>query len=696
MAHQYNIFDCETLKQGGFDFPIAEEYHYIKVGDATVNQLKSAGILPNKSYGNLSSHKPDGLIVCEKNTVQVLVEYKKPGEFSNFEDAFALIYNWYFNLAEKLNCNVICITDGEETYWFHSKSHQQLKDENGNVFCYRLDISRLTDNKMTIEDKEELARVISRFTKIGINGTIELESTLNPQELANNVWQKIWISTGKEPEKCLYNVVEIFIFKFLSDLGILEDDMSFDALFRTADKDKDYALRKYASLIRPKIKEMFPKGDDGTTIINGTIFVNEKGEANLSQSLLFYTVLKQFKDYGEEYGSFKYIDKNFKTRLYESFLRQSAGVSALGQYFTPRNVVKAIVKMANGNNLPTDAKICDPFCGVGGFLLEFINEYDVFKKQFEPKNNNIVPRCEIRGYDKGSDEKDDQRTIILAKANMLIYFSDLIVKHKGSTQTFAREVFNKVFHLVKTNLGTFGEQIYNHFDLILTNPPYVTNGVSTIKSEINAKGIKGMYANTGNGLEGLAVSWIINALKEGGSAFIVLPDGIMNRTSDKKLRDHILQKCIVNGIISLPNRTFFATPKQTYIVALTKKKENENIQTTPVFTFLISEIGETRDSKRFPLEQNDLIEMAIKFRQFMASPKDYVSDTKRCKLQDIRRFYDSNSWMIEKDWTEEERSSLGMDNEITEISEEDFIDKVSQAKDIITELFNLFNNGEYK
>lgn len=694
MAYQYNVFGSEALKQGGFDFPIANEYHYIKVGDATINQLKSAGILPNKPYGSLSSHKPDGLIMNEKNAVKVLVEYKKPGKFSNAKTALNLVYKWYFTLAEKLNCNVICISDGDDSYWFHTKSRKQITLDNGNILCYSLDVSKLTDNKLTTEEREELAKLIARFEQIGNDGKLKIEPTLNPQELANNVWQKIWISTGKEPEKCLYNVVEIFIFKFLSDLGILEDDMAFESLYKTAEKNRDYALNKYASLIRLHIKEMFPRGADGTTIINGTIFVNEKGEANLSQSLLFYTVLKQFKEYGDHYGSFKNIDRNFKTRLYESFLRQSAGVSALGQYFTPRNVVKAIVKMANGENLPANARICDPFCGVGGFLLEFINEYDDFKKQFEPVNGVIAPQCEINGYDKGSDEKDDQRTIILAKANMLIYLSDLIVKHKGSTRTFAEEAFNKVFRLVKTNLGTFGLREDRHYDLILTNPPYVTSGVSTIKSEINDKGLKGLYTKAGNGLEGLAVSWIINSLKEGGSAFIVLPDGIMNRTSDKKLRDYLLQKCVLNAIISLPNRTFFATPKQTYIVALTKKKENEGFQTTPVFTYLISEIGETRDSKRFPLEQNDLVDMAVKFRQFMASKKDYVSDTKRCKIQDIRRFYDFNSWMIEKDWTEEECKSLGMENEITEISEEDFKDKVCQVKDIINELYNMLNDGK--
>ncbi len=689
MTYKYNTSGCEALKQGGFDFDIAGGYHYIKVGDATVNQLKRAGILPSLSYGKLSSHKPDGLVIFEKNSVQVLVEYKKPGEFSNVIEAYKLIYKWYYELADKLKCNIICITDGVKTYWYHAKSKKQIKESDENLFSFLLDVSLLCNNTITLEGKEELKQIFERFLNINDEGVLEKEVVLNPQELANNVWQKIWISTGKEPEKCLYNVVEIFIFKFLSDLGILEDNLSFDSLYKDVEKGGDSALKRYASLIRKEIKEMFPKGADGTTILNGTIFVNENGEPNLSQSLLFNNVLKEFYNYAEKYGSFKNIDKNFKTRLYESFLRQSAGIAALGQYFTPRNVVRSIVRMVNGENLPEDSVICDPFCGVGGFLLEFVNENARFKNQYIPVNNHISPKFSLLGYDKGSDEKDDQRTIILAKANMLIYLSDLLAKHKNDTKIFAEEVFNKVFHLVKTNLGTFGLDCEEQYDLILTNPPYVTSGVSTIKSEIKDKGLDHIYASTGNGLEGLAISWIIHSLKKGGSAYIVIPDGIMNRTSDKKLRDYIIKECIINGIVSLPNRTFFATPKQTYILAITKKRDSNKRQDTPVFTYLISEIGETRDSKRFNLKQNDLDDMAVRFRQFMATKNDYNSDSDRCKIQDISRFIESSSWMIEKDWSEEERTKLGLDNEITEISEQDFIEKVKEASNILTNLYNL-------
>lgn len=51
------------------------------------------------------------------------------------------------------------------------------------------------------------------------------------------------------------------------------------------------------------------------------------------------------------------------------------------------------------------------------------------------------------------------------------------------------------------------------------------------------------------GIEGLFMEWIVRALKPGGKAFIVVPDGIMNRSNDKKLRNFILDEvCDSAGI----------------------------------------------------------------------------------------------------------------------------------------------------
>lgn len=683
----------EELNNGGFDFDIIDDYHYVKIGATNVSQLIKAGIVKGIKGDVLKQNKPDGLILHGKNIVKVLIEYKNSGIISNVEDAKNVISNWYYSLAKELKCNIICASDGNNYYYFNSDK-QLIQNDNANPVRYSLHLSEIANKSISKELAKEVIGFINMIEKTDNNGNIEKEKVLNPTDLANKVWQELFVHTGKEPEKCLYNVVEIFIFKFLSDIGILEDDMSFEYIYNMSLSDKERAIKRYAQNIRTEIKsEMFPKSlEDGTTIFNGTIFVNEVGEPVLAQKDLFANVLAIFKKYEKENGTFSKIDKTFKTRLYESFLRESAGISSLGQYFTPRNVVVSIINMINPDTIPYDAKICDPFCGVGGFVLELLNQIPKLKENFKPNNGKIKPDIELLGFDKGSDEKDDERTIILAKANMLIYFSDYLIKYKDCLAEFSNKAFNSVFHLLKTNLGTFELDKYkNYFDIILSNPPYVSSGTSSIKALINEKGLSEMYPSNGRGLEGLAIDWIINALKPNGKAFIVIPDGILCRQPDEKLRNNIIDKCIINAIISLPTRTFYATPKKTYILALTKKESIQE-QKTPVFTYLVSDIGEQRDKRRFEIEKNDLIEMSRLYRQFIALPNSFKSESVRCKLQKIDRFK-NQYWLIDKDWTDDERKELNIEPEYTEMPEEEFYNTLNDLSLYIDKLLKEVKNG---
>jgi type I restriction enzyme M protein len=60
------------------------------------------------------------------------------------------------------------------------------------------------------------------------NSQILSAKLIDPTPLATRLWQTIWVATGKSPMKYLYNVVELFIFKFLSDLRVLDEDISFN------------------------------------------------------------------------------------------------------------------------------------------------------------------------------------------------------------------------------------------------------------------------------------------------------------------------------------------------------------------------------------------------------------------------------------------------------------------------------------
>ncbi|MCD8214933.1 MAG: N-6 DNA methylase [Clostridiales bacterium] len=669
-------------------------YSYYRLGSTTLNQLKKAKII-NKQSKKLSDKKPDGLITLSGGVVKAVIEYKTPDELSTKAKITKAI-NQELEVAKFL-CKLLIVTDGTKTFWINALNGEEIK-KNGKNIPFVFDAERIVSGEITVEEKIDLENLIDQaeYSLTENENNIVEPEILDPTPLAKEVWQKIWINTGKEPEKCLYNVVEIFVFKFLSDIGVLKYYNNFNSVYERKERAGAFAaLTHYAADCRRTIKnDMFPKGDDGTTIFNGTIFVNEKGEANLSQAVLFADVLDCFQKYDEIHGSFKYVTKEFKTRLYETFLRQSAGVKNLGQYFTPRNVVQAMVKMSSANLLKNGARICDPFCGVGGFILETIIMNKNIFREFEPNNGIINPKIKIIGYDKGTDEKDDERTIILAKANMLIYFSDLLAKYhtKEHLHSFSNNAFNSVFHLIKSNLGTFEKIEDEKYDLILTNPPYVTNSSANIKksaSQLMTEHNKPYYSLKGRGVETLALEWIVKNLNDNGEAIIVVPDGLLTQ---KSIIAYLKRECQINAIISLPKNTFYATSKKTYIIAF-NKKPSHILQESPVFTYIVGEIGETRDTKRFTNDingeaiRNDLDECVKNYLLFKNGVMEFSSPrTKAYNWSDFSKF---STWLVDKNLSDEEKIKIGLLEPVNKVSENEFI---KELKTIGSEIENFIKS----
>ena len=210
--------------------------------------------------------------------------------------------------------------------------------------------------------------------------------------------------------------------------------------------------------------------------------------------------------------------------------------------------------------------------------------------------------------------------------------------------------------------------------------------------------LKKYFSVSAMGIEGLFMEWIIRALKPNGKAFIVVPDGIMNRSNDKKLRDFILEQCEIDAVISLPLNTFFTTNKKTYILALTKKAPvmvdgvpTLQRQTSPVFTYLCSEIGETRDVYRFDIDQNDLQVASDLFNMFKGAKTSFANTLnmigdKRCKISSIDDFYNGTHWCVERWWNHEERQALGIEEESKTIGVNDFRVLLADTINTLSEL----------
>ena len=624
------------------------KWDFYNIGSTTVRSLKGYGIIRNVDYGDVESKKLDALITQQKNVIAV-IEYKKPSEFKTQQQKDKAV-NQEIEVARKLGSKIIIATDTQETVWVNALTGQPITDFEG--------------NELTINFNPQSEKIVELIEKINDsineqNNAIKPKKLVNPTDLAKSIWQDVWAVSGATPENCLYTFVELFIFKYLSDLDVLEEPENFDYLMGLYSKrDNNFVLEYYANNIRPKIKTLFPESPlDRTTIINGTIFVSKDQKAVKGYSTTFRTVLEKF----QKYGKLEYVDYDFKSQLFESFLKESISKKNWGQFFTPLKVVRAIAEMAK-DEIKEGASICDPACGVGKFLLEpYATNIDRF---YSVQDNKLVPKITIHGYDKGFD-RDEQKTIILAKANMLIYFSDLIKENPGLTKEFAN-LFNDSFTL-KTNsiLGTLSDPVENQYDLILTNPPYVTSGSGNLKDEIKKDGeLINYYKVNAMGVEGLFMEWIVKSLKPGGKAFIVIPDGLLNRQNDRNLRRFLIDECFIDGVISLPLNTFFTTNKKTYILCLTKKTNKKEKQTDPVFTYLVSEIGETRDIYRFEIDQNDLNEAATLYSFFKGNKTSFakINTDKRCKIQPIEKFEEAidRSWLVDKWWSNEEKVALGM------------------------------------
>lgn len=693
------------------------KFEYFNLWNVTIQALAKNGIIPKKDYGDYNNKRPDGLLIdkSDKKNPKVIavIEYKDSKKFQNEKDVTEAVRQCN-NYAQVLWATFGVATDTNISIWINPKNNNKENDyidekwnERSFDFIRDDEQQKLSSNfhfhlqnqdqwdidKFTDEVKETYI-LVTRILDSDIwenKSDLKKDDLVDPTNLAKSIWQDIYVATGKEPTKCLYNVVELFIFKFLSDLWVLEKRYSFSYLIDMINdwENAEEILKYYAEAIRKKIREKFPSESemwlwtDKTTIINGTIFV-ENNKAVLSTATLFKKSIEKY----EKFWPLKNIDKSFKIRLYEEFLKRDSGVKWMGQFFTPRKIVRNIVEMAKVENLKEWARVCDPFCGVGGFPLEVMTERH--NKDFLIKWWKIEQNISYFWFDKGNDS-DAERTIILAKANMLIYLSDLVKKNANITTEFAK-IFNDTFQLKTWTLWTLADVSNNEdekFDLIITNPPYVTSWSSILKDEIKEDSNKqDFYLVNGMWVEWLAIEWIIRKLKKWWKAFIVVPDGIFNRLNDNKLRKFIMEECFINGVVSLPINTFFTTPKKTYILAITKKDNREQKQVKPVFTYLVTDIGETLDVYRFDTWKSDLEKAKNLFRMFEWNEDYFTTDDGRCKIQEFSKFEEevNNSRTVDRWRDKEEKIELWIEEQEEVLNAEEFLEKLQGVNDKINDM----------
>lgn len=666
------------------DVSIIDKYTCLSLGATTISDLIKSGKIKDVRISKNAKKKPDVLIVNRNKEVVVFLEFKTPDEFKTEEQIDKAIKQ-EIDVAKEIGAKIYIATDGDKWVWLNPLTGNYICDEKGNK------ITRKIEPKAETKKLAEFIDLVS-LSVSDKNDTVLKQEDIDPTDLAKKIAKILKRMTFASSKMSLYTFVEVFLFKYLSDINVLKGENSFSYIYSLYSKreelDKTDAdiLAKYLEGPREQMKLLFPEGEDGTTIVNGKIF-HVKMSANGhyieedANAVCFKNIMDAFYDYEVKNGKFINISKDFKSKLFETFMKNSDDKSDMGQFFTPLKIVKEMVDMVTISN---GMKVCDPASGVGKFLLEAASNVP-----FEMKNGKLVSGVELYGFEKQMSGKDDITTI-LAKANMLIYFSKLFKDNNTleEVQYLSNTLMNKVFYSSKTALGTLGNLEKNKYDLILANPPYYQD--ATIMKLANDTEY---YKAKGNGVETLFLEWIIRSLKYNGVANIVLPDGIFTNLGNTKLKELILEQCYIESIISLPINSFFNTPKKTYILTIKKKKEEEidnNVkQNYKVFAYLCKSIGETLDVYRFETpDDNDLHEAVNKYNSYknlidkanIQEPfKTWFESDGKLKLIDVDNFSSDSNWNIDNFWTEEEKIELGFkeaDNTITLDEFESFIDEL--------------------
>jgi type I restriction enzyme M protein len=208
--------------------------------------------------------------------------------------------------------------------------------------------------------------------------------------------------------------------------------------------------------------------------------------------------------------------------LYEQILKDLQSAGNAGEFYTPRAITKFIVAV-------TDPKlgesIIDPACGTGGFLA---CSFDHVKDNYVKNSaDHQTLQQQIHGVEK------KQLPHLLCTTNMLLHGIEVPVQVKhGNT-------LNKP-------LASWDQE----FDVIVTNPPFGGTEEDGIEKNFPSEFQTRETAD-------LFLQLIIEVLKDGGRAAVVLPDGTLFGEGVKtKIKQLLTQECNLHTIVRLPNGVF--------------------------------------------------------------------------------------------------------------------------------------------
>jgi type I restriction enzyme M protein len=225
-----------------------------------------------------------------------------------------------------------------------------------------------------------------------------------------------------------------------------------------------------------------------------------------------------------------------------------------GQFFTPREIIRAVVRVVAPQIGET---VYDPGSGTGGFLAESFGF-------MAGKNNERIEspdQLEQLRHDTFYGREKESLIYPIALANLVLHGIDQPNLWHGNTLT-GQVMYDGLY-------AAAPEQ----FDVVMTNPPFGGK---------EGKEAQTRFAFKTGATQVLFLQHVIDSLKQTGRCGMVLDEGVLFRTNETafvQTKRKLLDECDLHCVVSLPGGVFTAAGAgvKTNLLFFNKGKPTERI-----------------------------------------------------------------------------------------------------------------------
>ncbi len=216
------------------------------------------------------------------------------------------------------------------------------------------------------------------------------------------------------------------------------------------------------------------------------------------------------------------FDSDILGDAFEYFLRNNiSSKQNLGQYFTPRPIVKAMVALVSPTNKDT---VYDPFCGTGGLLT---GAFNTIKERESTVDLDPSKEKNITTLFFGKDVSISTR---VAKMNAILHWGD----HSGIEQ-----VANTLEHPIREK-----------YSVGLTNVPFARDLKNYPYNELYENGLARKKTDV------LSILHLFQSIQTGGRMAAIVPEGFLFGTERADARRFLTNNADLRLVVSLPHGAF--------------------------------------------------------------------------------------------------------------------------------------------